>query len=581
MRVKKFEAKTMKEALRLVRTELGPEAVILSARDNRKNFGLVGEGSVEVTAAVSESTLHKKQFAESRMRGEDVERFRDAPARAQKRFIDKSVQRRFDERDADREREARARQAQAPRRAITSTNYVDIPDEESAATRASAQRAYGSPRPAVPAPARAQASMPRPQAPRVLATPPAAAPAEEPPQAAVPRSERALSHIRSAAREAWNSGLMADEERAHKGRVVGVFGRLISSAAKPEPRAQSPDPDDAFKAVPLARAREHVSAANATAPIEIQSLKAEIMRLQEMLGGIQKTSSAGFHPGADYGVPFDLSHAFQKLTDAGVGLEAAAEILQACQRSLDPLQLKKKPMVDAWVARYLLDATETVREPYRGRVHLFFGGPGSGKTSTLVKMASHLVVNEKRKVAILTTDTQKVGAVDQLKIYCQILNVPLAIVRNKEEWEWALAQLQAFDCVLADYPGLPLRDLDEIQRLKSMLPPESAQATRHLVISATSKDGDALEIERRYRAAAPSDLIFTNLDQSSQHGLIYNVQAKAKRPLHSFGFGARIPEDFEIASKERVLELLFKLSSQFASTNRAAQAGGNSRTEAV
>ena len=79
-------------------------------------------------------------------------------------------------------------------------------------------------------------------------------------------------------------------------------------------------------------------------------------------------------------------------------------------------------------------------------------------------------------------------------------------------------------------------------------------------VSATSKDGDAYEIARRYKVGDFVDLIFSNLDQSVQHGIIYNLQKKTGKALHSFGVGARIPEDFEFASKERVLDLLFKLT---------------------
>ena len=66
MQVKKFEARTMKEALEMVKTQLGPEAIILSARDNHRSFGLVGEGSVEITAAISEDSLQKRRFTQSK-----------------------------------------------------------------------------------------------------------------------------------------------------------------------------------------------------------------------------------------------------------------------------------------------------------------------------------------------------------------------------------------------------------------------------------------------------------------------------------------------------------------------------------
>jgi flagellar biosynthesis protein FlhF len=251
---------------------------------------------------------------------------------------------------------------------------------------------------------------------------------------------------------------------------------------------------------------------------------------------------------------------FQKLIEAGVAADTAAEILKAAEKSMDPVQLKKRPIVDAWAARWILDHTQTIANPIQGRIHLFVGGAGSGKTSSLVKLASHLVVKEKKRVAILSTDAFKVGAVDQLKIYCQILNVPFAVVRNRRDWEWILGQLVNVDHILVDYPGLQLRDIDEIQMLKALLPPEGTIAQTHFCVPATSKDDDALELARRYKATGYTDLIFTNLDQSVHHGIIYNLITKIGKPLHSFGIGNRIPEDFEFATKERVLDLIFKLT---------------------
>src|SRR3977135_799391 len=92
MQVKKFEAKSMKEALELVKVHLGPEAIILSAKDAHRGFGLMGEKSVEVTAAVSEETLRKKKMAESKLREDLRERFQQIPASKQREFINKVFQ---------------------------------------------------------------------------------------------------------------------------------------------------------------------------------------------------------------------------------------------------------------------------------------------------------------------------------------------------------------------------------------------------------------------------------------------------------------------------------------------------------
>ncbi|MEQ1875903.1 MAG: flagellar biosynthesis protein FlhF, partial [Bdellovibrionia bacterium] len=120
MQVKKFEAKTMKEALEMVKSQLGPDAIILGARDNNKGFGLLGTSSVEVTAAISETKLRERQFAESRLRIEDKDRFRKSSATLQKKFIEQSISR-FQVPPAT---------DNLSRRSPTSTQYIDIDNEQ-------------------------------------------------------------------------------------------------------------------------------------------------------------------------------------------------------------------------------------------------------------------------------------------------------------------------------------------------------------------------------------------------------------------------------------------------------------------
>src|SRR5687768_8408268 len=92
MQVKKFEAKTIKEAIELVKRELGPEAIILGAKENVRSFGLMGETSVEVTAAITDTKLRHKQMAERKMNAKTRETYIQAPARTQRQFIDGSVE---------------------------------------------------------------------------------------------------------------------------------------------------------------------------------------------------------------------------------------------------------------------------------------------------------------------------------------------------------------------------------------------------------------------------------------------------------------------------------------------------------
>ena len=90
MQVKKFEARSMKEALELVKRDLGPEAIILSAKDNGRGYGLAGQGSIEVTAAISDETFRRKKMAESKLSQALKSRYNQIPARVQRDFITKA-----------------------------------------------------------------------------------------------------------------------------------------------------------------------------------------------------------------------------------------------------------------------------------------------------------------------------------------------------------------------------------------------------------------------------------------------------------------------------------------------------------
>lgn len=475
MQVKKFEARTMKEALEMVKTQLGPDAIILSARDNNKSFGLVGEGSVEITAAVSEETLQKKKFAESRLREQDLQRFNKSSARQQKELITKMV-----------EKHTQKNAQPAP---ITQRRYIDIEDESQAL-----------------------------------------------------KNRQAEERVRSAAQRALNAFQEQEEIFTSKGNAVK------KTAAAPAPSA-------------AATGRPALAVVPTESP-EIVALRNEIASLKQVISGFQQMpqSFVGSHPGADYGINYDLSFVFDKLVKSGVAPEIAAELLTTAQETLPPLKLKNRSLVEAWVARHVLDNTKISAHPTQGKIHCFVGPAGAGKTSALIKMASQMVVREGKKIALFTTDTFKVGAADQMKIYAQILNVPFSVIRSQTDWTNLMRYLVNVDCVLVDFTGLSLKNNDEIQMLKSLLPPQALNPNIHLCLSTNSKDADATELGRRYSVLGYKDVIFTSLDESTQHGTIYNFMKRFDVPLHSFGIGPRVPEDFEFATKERLLDLIFKIT---------------------
>ena len=468
MQVKKFEARTMKEALDMVKKQLGPEAIILGARDNRKSFGLVGEGSVEITAAISTEVLHKKQFAESRMRPQDREKFQNSTARSQKQVMEK-----FANKYAEDHKQPRA---------VTKTRYIEIDNQ-------------------------VQEEMFTQEAP----------------------TEAAEVRIKSAAQRAWEAMQQQEDQ-------------IARDEIKPSK-----------KNVEMLEVKQS----------EILALKTELAGLKHALSHFQKVpqSILPSHPGSEFGLSYEFSSTFEKLTQAGMTSEIAAEILNVAQTQMPPVRFKNKALVDAWAARYILDTTRIVGEKTPSKVQIFVGPGGTGKTSALVKLAAHAAVKEQKRVVLLTADTFKVGAIDQMRIYANILNVPFAVIRKQSDWPYLLNQLAQFDYILCDFPGMSLKNVEEISTLRSLLPPEKAHADVHLVLPATAKNEELYQAGKRFRVCNFTDVIFTGLDEAIQHGSIYNFMKTFDVPLHSFGVGNRVPEDFEIATRERVLDLIFKLSN--------------------
>lgn len=488
MQVKKFEATTMKEALEMVKNTLGPEAIILNAKDNTGSFGLMGKKSIEVTAAISEKQLLKKQWAESRLKEEELQKLRAKPARVQKQFIEKSVNRYTKQVQAE----------EATLRPMTRTRYIDIEDDGESQQLNNARG-------------------------RTV--------------------ESVLTEIGS------QKTFIENDNTSGSQRVK----QAAQSAYKVFEEAVSvPTPSSVQKSVP-----------QSTSLNEVQSLKNEIQQLKAMLQNMSNPvhrTDIKLHPGAEFGISYEMSATFHKLTQAGISTDNVLELLQAAKKELGLDNCRKHALLEGWIAKTIMAQIKVKNASEAKPIQVFLGPSGSGKSSMLVKLASHYVLTKNKKVGILSCDTEKVGAVDQLRIYAQILNIPFGILKSKSDWGVIIDSLRSMDIILVDYPGMSLREMDEVEKLRQLLPHETAPCEKHLVLSAGLQDKDAFDIVERYRIANPTDIIFTKLDEAITHGLIYNFQKKYDLPLFSFGVGPKLPEDFEFSTQERVVDLIFKIT---------------------
>ena len=149
-----------------------------------------------------------------------------------------------------------------------------------------------------------------------------------------------------------------------------------------------------------------------------------------------------------------------------------------------------------------------------------------------------------------------------MKIFSQILNVPYISIRSVEDWDVVLPYLNKVDRVLVDFASLNLKSESEVEYLKNVIPYLMDQSRAHLVLSALTKETDLFEITQRYQKFNISDVIFTSMDDATSYSNILNFNLKTQLPLYAFGVGSRIPDDIEMATPERLIDLIFELTKK-------------------
>jgi flagellar biosynthesis protein FlhF len=190
-----------------------------------------------------------------------------------------------------------------------------------------------------------------------------------------------------------------------------------------------------------------------------------------------------------------------------------------------------------------------------GKVWSFIGPTGVGKTTTLAKLAAHFNLQLKKRVTLVTVDTYRIGAIDQLSTYSRILRLPLEIASGREELEEILHRNRQQDLVLIDTAGRNPYQLEQLEELKNILSVDR-RMENHLVLSATTKDYDLAQIAERFSLLPIRSYIFTKIDETEEFTPLFNQLLRFKRPLSYLTNGQRVPEDIELATKGRVAHLV-------------------------
>lgn len=189
---------------------------------------------------------------------------------------------------------------------------------------------------------------------------------------------------------------------------------------------------------------------------------------------------------------------------------------------------------------------------------IFFIGPtGVGKTTTIAKIASTMKLSKKVKVALVTFDTYRIAAVEQLRTYANILSIPLKVVYTAEEMENIRDELIDYDLVLIDTAGRSHNNVEQKEDLIKLLGaiPQDEQEV-YLVLSSTTKYKDLVRISQTYSEMTKYNLIFTKLDETDTIGNIYNLRVLTSAPLSYATWGQNVPDDIGKFNAQKIAKQL-------------------------
>ena len=317
----------------------------------------------------------------------------------------------------------------------------------------------------------------------------------------------------------------------------------------------------------------------ATAPPDRVSI--EVAELKRELEGMRRAiTRTAYAPAQWVGVSQEISDAYAALSAAEVAPDLAREIVPAAGRKASGVRLPtarvpqridsqafQRAFAEELASRFTVDVT-LGKSGGQPRIVALVGPPGAGKTSTLVKLAVNYGLGARKPVMLLSTDTHRVAAADQLRTYAAILGVGFQVLETVGALAQTIEENRGKELIFIDTPGFAPSELGDADHLARFLSTRSDIDT-HLVLPASMKPADLTRMVDAFEPLRPDRLLFTRMDETSSYGPIFSESARTSKPLSFFCWGQRIPEDLEAVTRDRVLDLVWKGQGSKAKSSAA------------
>jgi flagellar biosynthesis protein FlhF len=295
---------------------------------------------------------------------------------------------------------------------------------------------------------------------------------------------------------------------------------------------------------------------------EVNELKGMIKNLgQEMLriNSSSRSNTISEESASSMSDDSSLRSLQQRLLDYGISPDTALTISTFAKESLTLEELsdpfKQQKYVSETITELIQVNSNIFKEEKRQHRVALVGPTGVGKTTTLAKIAAGFLTNHSPDIAFITIDTYRIAAVEQLKVYGEIMNIPVDVVLSPEQLENALLKFRDKDLILIDTAGRSPQDSLCIDELASFLRPDLS-IEKHLVLSATTRENELFDAMERFSILGIDNTIITKIDECTSLGLLLDIQIREKKPFSYITNGQRVPEDIIAADKETLTKLI-------------------------
>ncbi len=261
-------------------------------------------------------------------------------------------------------------------------------------------------------------------------------------------------------------------------------------------------------------------------------------------------------------LPEELFRLYTDLIDLDLNEELAREFVDRVRSSASPAELPDPVLLKARVARLIEEEVSVTGpiavQPGLRRVAALVGPTGVGKTTTIAKLAANYRLREKRQVGLITVDTYRIAAVEQLRTYAEIIDLPMQVVSTPKEMRQAVRRMGELDLILVDTAGRSPKDEVKLQELKAFLHEASADEV-HLVLSVTAGRRTLEETAERFAEVGTTALVLTKLDEAPTLGAVLPLLRRSRLPLSYLTDGQNVPDDIAVAEPRRLARLILNL----------------------